>query len=131
MEPLFYSMTIQAAVGGIPRELILRGWHGAVMTTNVGYVDGSARATRVMDLNEWQRETLIAMRCWTTSPGSAKRFLRSGDSWQMHCYPTPAAWIPAFTNEGSGPPVISYGEALNGRTLWPYGGMQNNMSPNP
>ncbi len=130
MEPLFYAMTIQAAVGPLPRELILRGWHGAVMTSNVGFLDGSARATRVQKLTLFEPDTLRKMRAWTTNPSSARRFLRRGDTWQMDCYPTPAAFVPKFQDEGRGPPVISYTDALRGRTAWPYGGMQNNMSPN-
>ncbi len=126
MEPLFYSMVIQAAVGGIPRELVLRGWHGAVMTSNVSFLDGSARATRVMDLANWDPEILHRMHAAGVNP---RTFLRTGDTWQMHCYPTPAAWIPKFANEGSGPPAISYQQALGGRTTWPYIGMQNNMKP--
>ena len=129
MEPLFYAMTIQAVQpGGIPRELILRGWHGAVMTSNVGFVDGSARATRVMDLADWEAETLRKMRYYG-GVGQARRFLRSGDTWQMHCYPTPAAFIPKFTSNGT--PAVTYAQAVGGRNGWPYGAMQNNMrSPN-
>ena len=123
MEPLFYAMTIQSAIGGIPRELILRGWHGAVMTSNVGFVDGSARPTRVMDLNDWDSDTLRKMH-YFGGVGNAKIFLRSGETWQMHCYPTPGAYVPKF--DSSGRAAREYGNFGSG---WPYDGAQNNMRP--
>lgn len=126
MEPLFYSMTIQAAVGGIPDELLLRGWHGGVLSSNVSFVDGSARYTKVGDLVNWEPETLRKMNY--TRQSGAKTFLRSGDTWQMHCYPTPGAFVPKF-NLSSGQPVVSYRDALRNRSGWPWDGGQNNMQP--
>ena len=128
MEPLFYSMTIQAARqgGGLPRDLILFGWHGAAMTSNVGFVDGSARSTRVQDLIDFDQDTLNKMRYYT-NPASARRYLRRGETWQMDCYPTPGAFVPKFTNEGAGPPARGVGGFLNANGGWPTEAFQNNM----
>lgn len=123
MEPLFYSMTIQAAVNGIPDELLLRGWHGRVMTCNVGFVDGSARQTRVMNLYEWDGATLAKM---NYGGGDPLTFLRRGQTWQMDCYPTPAAWIPKFIGNRQ-QEQLSEQDAFSGRTGWPFDGHQSNM----
>jgi prepilin-type N-terminal cleavage/methylation domain-containing protein len=125
MEPLFYAMTIQATVGPLPDALILRGWHGQVMTSNVGFLDGSARPTRVQELYEWDPDVLRGMR-YTLQAGP-NSFLRRGNTWQMDCYPTPAAFMPKFNSSGN--PAISYGQAFSGRTGWPFDGAQNNMQP--
>lgn len=124
MEPLFYAMTIQATVGPLPDALMLRGWHNQRMTSNVSFLDGSARPTRVQELTEWDRDTLNRMHY---GGGRWETFLRRGESWQMDCYPTPAAFVPKF--DDSGRPAISYGDAFRGRSGWPFDGAQNNMQP--
>lgn len=124
MEPLFYSMTIRAVGRDIPDALRIRGWHGGILKSNVSFVDGSARYTKVGDLNDWDAETLDKMHFRGGTFG-AKSFLRSGKTWQMQCYPTPGAFVPKFNS--SGQPARRYGVGF-GRG-WPWDGAQNNMRP--
>jgi prepilin-type processing-associated H-X9-DG protein len=125
MEPIFYSMTIQAAIGPLPAELLLRGWHGETLVSNVGFVDGSARTTKASELDVFDAETLRKMNV----NYNADSFLRRGFSWQMDCYPTPAAWIAKYN--ASGQPALNPGTILNqgAYTGWPFLGYQDNMRP--
>ncbi len=122
MEPGFYTMTIQAVHGPVPPQLRLRGWHGAVMTFNVGFVDGSARTTKVEDLTRFDAEALNKMNI----SGDPDAWLRRGPDWSMDCYPTPAAFVPTFRANGDivMPWASSPWAGLRG---WPIDGHQENM----
>jgi type II secretory pathway pseudopilin PulG len=124
MEPQFYSMTIQAVGGPVPPELLLRGWHGAVMTSNVGFADGSARPSKAEDITMFDAATLRAMNYVTGGSFTWETFLRRGADWQMDCYPTPGAWIPLYPPSGGQPYPGS-----PGWKGWPFNGLQMNMQP--
>ncbi len=130
MEPLFYSMTFEAIYQGIPDNLLLRGWHKKVMTGNVGYVDGSGRATRVHNLEPWLDATLRGMACDPSITSSnASNWLRRGKTWQMECYPTPAAILPKYRDNGtpsSTDDMIYRVFATINNPGWPFVAMQNN-----
>lgn len=126
MEPQFYSMVLYAVnEGNLPPELLIRGWHRKIMSSNVGFVDGSARVCKVSDLDRFTIPIVRNMG-WDSSgtfaPSDWRSFLRRGQSWQMDCYPTPGAWVDRFNSSGvaqGSPP------SLNG---WP-GPLQRNMDP--
>ncbi len=120
MEPQFYSMTIAAVSNPIPPDLLLRGWHEAPMTSNVGYADGSARVAKAEDITAFDAEVLRKMKY--TGDWRWETFLRRGNDWQMDCYPTPGAWIPLYPPGGDRPYPWTY-------TGWPFTGLQMNMSP--
>lgn len=123
MEPLFYSMTFQAAIQGLPADLLLRGWHKAVMTSNVGFVDGSARSTRVQNIYLWEDATLVRMGVDPSlNKDNISTFIRRGLTWNMECFPTPGALIPKYTDAGN--PTIKDSDI--GGSGWPYLGFQNN-----
>jgi hypothetical protein len=124
MEPGFYTMTIQAVYGPVPPELRLRGWHGAVMVFNVGFVDGSAHPTKVEDLTRFDAATIAKMKV----NGDPDAWVRRGPDWQMDCYPTAAAFIPKFNDSGAA--VFTWANSpwanLHG---WPMDGRQENVRP--
>ncbi len=129
MEPLFYSMTFEATQpGGIPDNLLLRGWHKKVMTANVSYVDGSGRATKVHMLEPWLPATLQAMGCDPYVISAPFNWLRRGKTWQMECYPTPGAVLPKYSDAGI--PTMSDDQIRQNfgfvGSLWPWNGVQNN-----
>jgi hypothetical protein len=124
MEPLFYTMTIQAVNGPVPRELLISGWHRGILTSNVGMVDGSARPVRVEELTDFDANSLRLMKITTSYPQDY--FLRRGPDWQMDCYPTPAAWMPKYNANGS----EAWAETLAFTpTGWPFSGHQSNIRP--
>jgi prepilin-type N-terminal cleavage/methylation domain-containing protein/prepilin-type processing-associated H-X9-DG protein len=124
MEPQFYSMTYAGISGPIPRELLLRGWHGAVMTSNVAFVDGSARPTKVSDLDDFDANALREMN-YTPNVGPTS-FLRRGAEFQMDCYPTPGAFIAKYAANGQ---IAWPSSNLATYTGWPFTGYQNNLRP--
>lgn len=125
MEPSFYSMVLQAAIDSLPPELLIRGWHKKVMLSNVGFVDGSARTARAMDLDRFTVPICRAMGFDTLTfrPADWPAFLRRGQGWQMDCYPVPAAWTAIYDSSGNAqmPPPRGNG--------WPALNMQLNMDP--
>jgi prepilin-type N-terminal cleavage/methylation domain-containing protein len=122
MEPLFYTMTIQAVYGPVPRELLVNGWHRNVLTSNIGMVDGSARPARVEELTRFDSRYYADM---NFTYGNPDAFFRRGPDWQMDCYPTPAAWLPKFNSNGSQATANPSGQP--GYTGWPFTGCQENM----
>ncbi len=127
MEPQFYSMTYAGISGPIPQQLLLRGWHGPVMTSNVGFVDGSARPTKVSDLDDFDGDTLRGM---NVSPSVGyTSFLRRGAEFKMDCYPTPGAFISKYSANGNivlTPAAAGIGTNYSG---WPFTGYQDNLRP--
>ncbi len=130
MEPQMYAMTIQAVLRSIPPALLLRGWHGAIMAENAAFVDGAARAVSVENVDDWDPETLRAMNYRFRRNGPPEtELLRRGPGWQMDCYPTPAAYVPKFDDNGE--PLFTKQEVFVGGLSegWPFEGVHDNMRP--
>lgn len=117
--PLFSDFTRQPDGLYDPEELVIRGWHGQIMTDTVLYVDGSARPTKVDRQALFDSATQRKMGYTQSFP--AAWFLRRGKSYQIDCYPTPGALIPMVDAAGT---VVTPRPTWSG---WPFVGYQNNF----
>ncbi|MCH8806124.1 MAG: hypothetical protein IH986_08550 [Planctomycetes bacterium] len=107
--------------GDDPDGLPLRGWHKAVMTSNVLFTDGSARSTRSRTHTAFDMDSLRKM--GYTPAFAQTQFLTRCDAYQADCYLTPGALIP----------VGKFGERrsrqwLRTQTGWPFAGFQSNFN---
>ncbi len=114
-EPLFFNMLGTNGSAGNERTLVeMTGWHKRLLTDNLLYVDGSARATRAVE----------------SVPGSPVDFPDIGDldllirgtDWRLETYPTPGAHVRP---RGGSPPGGLFNQL--GRDKWPMRNYQNIM----
>jgi prepilin-type N-terminal cleavage/methylation domain-containing protein len=91
------------------------GWHGQLLSDNVGYCDGSARLT---ERGELQHDPDFQVD-W---------FLRHGPDWQLDCYPTPGSMILAYTPSG-GLAFPTWQEFIGAYSGWPFEDVQYNPPP--
>jgi prepilin-type N-terminal cleavage/methylation domain-containing protein len=130
-EPLFYVMSIPSAPLGDPDVAPLMSWHRKIMTENVGFVDGSARACRIDQLADWDPAVLQSMSyykpLYSIDSPEGSLFLRRGRSWQTDAYPTPGSYIRYRNGSGVLQGDTQVKSIKDSKSGWPIRGLQDNM----
>jgi len=129
-EPLWYLMTVPQS--NLDPDLApIKGQHKQLMTENVAFADGSARATRVGQLSLFGSDTLAGMGFFNPamSPFDVLPYLRRGTTWQTDAYPAPGSLARVYngTADGTNLNILGLGPGSIMLSGWPGRGWQDNL----